>query len=374
MGSLCSGVFGKNLKTVALVMAGGVGARFWPLSRKSQPKQFLNLAGGDESLIQNTVNRLSGLVQKSGVLVVTGKSLAPLVRQHLPESVVMSEPIARNTAPCLGLGAIKVLSEVGDVPMICLPADHLVIGHERMRDILSEAANLAAREDVLITMGIKPAYPETGYGYIQRGREYAKAQAVGLSVYQVREFKEKPSHDIAKEYVSSGDYYWNSGMFVMRPSVLLKAMAEFMPDLSNALAQIKELLPQEAQEERIAEIFSKVSSVSIDIGIFEKAKNVLVFPGEGFKWSDIGSWASWAEEMRNQQGEQKENVWQGDVELIKSSQCAVMGGHRLVALVGVQDLVVVDTNYALLICHKDKTQDVKKIVDSLKAKGREDLL
>ncbi|MCC6932166.1 MAG: mannose-1-phosphate guanylyltransferase [Deltaproteobacteria bacterium] len=362
----CSvGTFAKGLRAVGVIMAGGMGTRFWPLSQKEKPKQFLSLAGNSKSLIQLTVERVQAFIPEDGILVATGESLVEETLRHLPKAVVLAEPVGRNTAPCLGYAAVKVLNEVGDVPLVCLASDHVVDGVENLSRIYEEAAQIAAKEDVIITIGMKPVRPDTGLGYIQRGEQYAPAKSFAGHIYRVASFKEKPAFELARQYLASGEYYWNGGMFIVRPSVLLAALGKFMPEMAAVLEQIREAMCLADGSKQIKELFSSLQSISLDFAVCEKADNVLVMPGENFSWSDIGTWASWAEYVQTQFPQTEGNYGHQGSCFVQSENCAVLGKDRPVALVGVKDLVVVDSEHGILVCHREATQDVKFVVEHL---------
>lgn len=371
------GQLAENAKAIGVIMAGGSGTRFWPLSRKSFPKQFLNLTGTGRSLIQATADRLDLLLGTAGMMVVTAENQHHLVREQLPEIAILSEPSARNTAACLGYAAALALSKLGDLPMICVPADHMIWGEEKLNKIYRDAIELANKEDVLITIGIKPTTAETGYGYVK------KADLVTGNCFKVEKFVEKPSFELAQEYLNSGQFFWNSGMFIWRPSVLLAAFEKYVPHLASGLKQIQNLLSSDISEEekytKVKEIYLRFESISIDYAIMEKADNVRIFVGgESFSWSDVGSWSSWVDIEKNNFGAEG-NFVDADAILIDTKNTAILSKKqiktpKLIAGVGLEDLIIVETDDAILICNRGKAQDVKKIVDVLKEKNRNDLL
>lgn len=372
-----SDTFGVPLRAphgaVAVIMAGGSGTRFWPYSRASFPKQYLPLAHDGRTLIRATVDRILSLTGDSGVVVVTAGSQQPLVAAQVPEASVLVEPTARNTAACLALAAVKVLCEVGDAPMICLPADHLIEGEDEIRDVYSRAVKLAGSQDVIVTIGVKPTYPETGYGYIEAG-----ARKDGAA--QVTRFIEKPTREVAGRYVAEGRYYWNSGMFVMKPSVLLAAIRSFVPEIALGMDKIAAAWGTAECSSFLAHVYSTLPSVSVDVGVMERARNVVMIPGESFGWSDVGSWSSWLDVVSSLGGGDQSNVGvHADALFVDCERVAVVGHHerqskRLIAAVGVQDLVVVETEDAILICHRDRTQEVKRVVETLRSEGKDQLL
>ena len=374
MKSLYSGNLPKDLDAVAVVMAGGAGTRFWPMSRRSLPKQFLSLGSDGSSLIQDTAKRLEPLTSAEGVMVVTARDYIELVREHLPRAAILAEPMARNTAPCIGYAAQKILSEIGDVPMLCLPSDHLIVGQAGILDVYRRAINLAANEDVLVTIGITPAGPETGYGYIRRGAPDESGLGRESRAFAVQSFVEKPDHDTACRYVESGEYFWNSGMFIWRPSVILSVIKKLIPDLAISLEKIESAFGADSEAEQITDEFEDVTPISIDFGVMEKADNVRMIVGDSFTWSDVGSWDAWVDTKIEQSGQADRNVTLGNVELIDCHSTAVVGGKKFVAGIGVSDLIIVETDDALLVCHRDRAQEVKKIVDLLSDSGKTELL
>lgn len=370
MSNIFIGSLPDDLPCVSVLMAGGSGTRFWPLSRTHRPKQFLPLAGGSSSLLQATAERVEPLSGKNGVLVVTAQHQSSLVVEQLPQAAVLNEPAARNTAACLGYAAVKVLTAAGDVPMVCLPSDHIIHGNERILDLYRQGCEIAAGEDALITFGIRPTSPETGYGYIKCG---TIRTSEGGEQYVVERFVEKPDRAAAEQYLSEGGYFWNSGMFVWRPSVLLAAIERHVPELYTVLDKIGGCFGRPDEYERISELYSSITPVSIDVAVMERASNVIMLPGDGFTWSDVGSWSSWSE-TRSSDADQHGNVVQGEAILVESRNTTIMGSSRLIAAVGAKDLIVVDTHDAVLVCHRDRSQDVREVVEQLKKDRKTDLL
>ncbi len=372
MSKLVFGKLGTNCSAVGVIMAGGHGTRFWPASRKHYPKQFLSVPekGGSTpptSLIQKAAARLVPITGSESIVVSTGKDHLSLVKEHLPNVVILCEPVARNTAPCIGYAALKVLADVGDVPMICVPADHLIEKLDLFHQCLKNGLNIVGEEDVLCTIGIKPTAPETGFGYIRRGIKKRE------DIYQVEKFFEKPSRPKAEEFFNSGEYYWNSGMFLWRPRVILNAISEHIPRLAKHLDEIAKHLGAADEEEQITTIFQEIDAESIDYGVMEKANNVVVLSSD-FSWSDVGSWAAWDQHLPEEGRDEHENYLQGEGVFINSRGCTFLGGKRFLGGVGLEDLIIVETDDALLVCNKNNTQEVKQIIEVLKKQGREDLL
>jgi len=339
---LSSGKLSKGAEFVTVIMAGGSGTRFWPLSRSVNPKQFLKLSPDGTSLIQATANRLSSLTN-SELLVVTAKSQASLVREHLPSAQILSEPMPKNTAACIAFAAAKILVEIGDVPMICLPADHLISGTDELLRTFTRAIELTRSSDLLATIGIPPSYPETGYGYIRKGSVIADTE----HSYTVHSFVEKPSLEVAMQYLASGDYFWNSGMFIWRAGVIWQAFKELMPNLAPHLDTLIELAKNGFQEAETTELFIQLESTSIDYGVMERAKNVVMLAGVGFRWSDVGSWSSWKDTLDDIRPNHDKNVTFGNVELINCKDTLIYGDKKFIAGIGLEGVIVVETPDAI---------------------------
>lgn len=357
------------MKITAVIMAGGKGERFWPKSRRSLPKQFLSLTNDGVTMIQHTVRRLLPLVAENDIYIVTNDNYVSLVEEQLPNiprENILAEPLARNTAPCIGLAAAVIRKKTDDAVMLVLPSDHLIKFNEMYIDTLSQAVQVAEEGENLVTIGITPTYPETGYGYIHFGRDDAQR----MGVYKVQRFVEKPDSKTAKAYLASGQYLWNSGMFVWKLSTILKNFEEWMPEIFKGLDKISEAYGTQDFERVLGECYTSFPAESIDYGIMERAKNIYTIPGN-FGWDDVGSWL--ALERINQTNEVG-NAVHGDVITIDTTDCIVSGGKRLIAMVGMENTIVVDTDDALLICSKDNTQDVKKVIENLKICNRDELL
>ncbi|NFI51507.1 mannose-1-phosphate guanylyltransferase/mannose-6-phosphate isomerase [Clostridium botulinum] len=355
------------MKITAVVMAGGKGERFWPRSRKSLPKQFLSLTDDGKTMIQLTIERLKSLVNIEDVYIVTNKDYKKLVVEQIPgipEENILLEPIAKNTAPCIGLAAMHIKKKYEDAVMLVLPSDHLIKYNEIYIDTLKEAVEVAKEDDNLITIGITPSYPETGYGYINFGRDENDIKR--NNVYRVKRFVEKPNLETAKEYLSSGRYLWNSGMFVWKATTILDNFKEYLSDIYEGLDKIYNSMDTDNYNEILINEFSKFRSESIDYGIMERANNIYTIPGS-FGWDDVGSWL--ALERINKSNDDG-NVVKGNVITINSKNSIIQAQDKLIATIGMEDLIVVDTDDALLIANKDSTQEVKKIIENLKICNR----
>ncbi len=355
---------------LALIMAGGTGTRFWPKSRAKHPKQFLKIHG-DKTMIQQTAGRLHSIIPDEHIFVVTTAPQAEeLSRQlpSLPQQNIVIEPMGKNTAPCIGLGAMFLRRIDPDAVMVVQPADHLILQEQAFLDILQEAELIARETDALVTIGVQPTYPATGYGYIQHTDE--EVQGKNRKAYVVKTFAEKPNLETAKLFLQSGDFLWNSGIFVWKISAILREIEEHLPDLAESLWQIDKAIGTTEQEETISRVYKQIKSISIDYGIMEVARKVVVLPGD-FGWNDLGSWNEVYEI-----GEKDENGNVADEQhlLCDTSGCLVDVPDKVVATVGLENLVIVETDDALLICPRDRAQDVKNIVDGLKQRKRQDLL
>ncbi len=357
------------MRTTAVIMAGGRGERFWPRSRNSFPKQFLSLTDDGETMIQKTVGRLGGIIAAEDVFIVTNESYASLVKEQLPslpDENILLEPAARNTAPCIALAAEVIRKKYDDAVMMVLPSDHLIKFNQMFIDTLKIASEVAQKGSGLVTIGITPTYPETGYGYIQ-----FEADEKGIpGVYNVKRFVEKPNLELAKEYVNSGEYLWNSGMFVWKASSIDAKLRKYLPDMAEGMDKLYEAAGTDDFTTTLKDVFPKFRSESIDFGVMEKASEVYTIPGN-FGWDDVGSWL--ALERVNKTNEYG-NMIQGDVISVNTKNTIVCGAKKLIATVGIEDLVVVDTDDALLICAKDSTQDVKKVIENLKICNRNELV
>lgn len=355
------------MKTYGLIMAGGGGTRFWPLSRKRVPKQLLNL-DGKEVMINETIDRLCGIVEKEDIFIVTNEEQVDLTRIITDDRVlsdhILAEPSARNTAACIGYGAIEILKKHGDGIMCILASDHYIKNEDAFREVLKKAIETVKETDGLVTIGIKPTFPSTGYGYIKNesisGKEYKN----------VIEFVEKPDIDRANAYIESGNYAWNSGMFVWKASTIMKYFEKLLPDIYDKLMIIMEAMGTASETDVINAIYETIPKISIDYGIMERADSVYMLEGD-FGWNDIGSFDALPTLY---DCDDKGNVVRGESVLIDSMDNIVISEKKLIACVGVENLIVVDTEDALLVCAKDRAQDVKEIVATLEKSEKRHLL
>jgi mannose-1-phosphate guanylyltransferase len=360
-------------KLYSVIIAGGTGTRFWPLSRSLRPKQLLKLFG-PKSLVEETVTRARSLSDADKILVVTvAQQLAALRRELrvLPRANFLAEPEGKNTAPCIGLAALEVMNRDPNAVMIVLPADHWVPDIRAFRRTLKAAAETAVRYDRLVTIGIKPAYPETGYGYIVKGQTISGANS---AAYRVKAFKEKPNAKFAKRLIRKGAL-WNAGIFVWRASTLLALMERYQPALYDGLINIRKAAggkslanPAQTLRSVIAREYKRMPGISIDHAVLEKAgseSKVLTLEAD-FAWSDVGSWAAVHRmSYRDSNGNVGNGKWLG----VGAKNCLIHAPDRLVVLLGVQEIVVVDTPDALLVGNLKQSQDVRQVVDQLKKNG-----
>lgn len=347
----------------AVIMAGGRGERFWPASRWQKPKHLLPIVG-DKPMLTQTVDRLKGLVPSGNIIVITNRQQIEGVREvcpNLPDENILAEPVGRDTAAAVGLAMLVVKQRSADAALAMLPADALIKDAQGFRDTLAAAFEAAETSPSLLTIGIKPTEPATGYGYVQRGSE--ALQSLGRSIYDVAEFKEKPDLETAKAYLESGDYYWNAGMFVWRVSTISDALEEFTPVLKQGLDEIeKGLEAGRDMDSLLEELYPSLEKISVDFAVMEKATNVKTVEST-FDWDDVGSWTAIE---RHFPKDSEGNTINGLTSFGEASGNIVVGPKdKLIALLGVDDLIVVQTEDATLICRKDQAQRIKTLVKDL---------
>jgi mannose-1-phosphate guanylyltransferase len=359
----------------AVVMAGGIGSRLWPLSRKKLPKQFLDIFG-DGTMIAKTVARLEGLVSLENIIIVTNKHGKSLVQKQLPQipkKNILVEPAGRNTAPCIALATAFIKKRNPNAVVCTLPADHLIQNEELFRQTLRAAVEVAERTNALVTIGIKPDRPETGYGYIQAEQDHQEITTsikvrFGINAHKVRTFAEKPDYDTAKGFLASGDFLWNSGVFVWRAESLSREMQRCIPQLYMDMQVIMDAVGTRKEKKTIESVYSWTHPISIDYAVMEKAEQVYVLEG-AFDWSDAGSWD---EIMKFKLADlpEEEKLFLHNAKNV----LAVKPKHKTIAVVDVDDILVIETGDALLICKRGQSQDVKHIVDMLKRKQLEEYM
>lgn len=357
---------------ISVVLAGGSGTRFWPMSRRLRPKQLVSL-WDDTTMIEAAVARLAAVSAPEQTFVVLGAHLVEATRQVLPEVGFIVEPCARNTAPAIGLAAIYARHHYGDEPLGVFPADHYIGAGEAFSQCLSRAEE-AARRGHIVTLGITPTSPETGYGYIhfEAATDELALQEAALGAYPVRKFVEKPTRTLAQQYLDSGDYVWNSGMFIFKPSVLLDEMQRQLPEMHARMMTIAAALGTPEEHAVLEREFAAIRGISVDYGIMENARDVVVIPAT-FTWSDVGHWDA-VDQVHPLDPDG--NVVDADALLLDVKRSVVYSRDtgRFIAVCGVEGLVVVDTPDALLVIPRERAQEVKRVVEALQQARRDDLL
>lgn len=349
----------------AVIMAGGSGTRFWPKSTKKLPKQFLSLFG-EGTMIQNTARRIEELIPRERILVVTNNRYVDIVQEQLPgvpEQNIVGEPVAKNTAPCVAIAAEMLYRKDPDAVMVVLPADHHITNAPEFKNILKSAIQKAEEGENLVTIGIHPSRPETGYGYIYAD-DAAKETFNDNVVHPVKAFKEKPDEETAKKFVASGDYFWNSGMFIWSAKTILREFEKHLPEMYEKAKKSGQQLFGDNHKQAINEFYMTCEAVSIDYGIMEHANKVFVVPGE-FGWNDVGSWmAAYELADKNESG----NVIKADNATFSEAEKTYVYSEsgKMISVVGLSGIAVVETDDAILVCKLDKAQNVKEIVEQLK--------
>ncbi len=343
----------------AIIMAGGVGSRFWPRSKKKTPKQLIKIFG-ENTMIQDTVERLKGIVDQKNIIIITNKIQKEGIIEQLPsipEENIIEEPFGRNTAACIGLASIIVKSRDKDAVTLVLPADHIIRETDNFHQTLLKAADFATESKGLLTIGIVPSHPETGYGYIQI--DETKVQD---HFYKVFTFAEKPNYSTAVRFVKSGDFFWNSGMFIWRTDAILKEIEEYMPELFEGLQTIQKTIGTQNFEDTLSNVYGQLKKISIDYGVMEHSKNVYLVKGN-FTWSDVGNWeAVYQLSEKDEEG----NVKIGKTYTDESHESYIYSPDKFTAVIGLDNILVVNSEDSLLICKREKSQDVKKVIDYLK--------
>ncbi len=352
-------------------MAGGIGSRFWPISRTAHPKQFIDILGTGKTLIQQTYERFLKIVPKENIFILTNETYAALVMEQIPlldESQIIGEPIMRNTAPCIAYGCHKIRKLNPDALIVVAPSDHLIVDTEEFVKSINKSLDTASKHDCLITLGIKPSRPDTGYGYIQ-----FNTKKIEDDFYMVKTFTEKPSAELAGTFVQSGDFLWNAGIFVWSVKNILRSFEKHLPEMNDIFNEGESLYNSDKEREFIQSAFSQCTNISIDYGIMEKADNVYVLPSE-FGWSDLGTWAS-VYDLSEKDYVGNAVIPSERVIMYDSSNCMVkVPKEKLVVLQGLHDFIVVEDNNTLLVCPRDQEQEIKQIVADVKQRFGADFI
>ncbi len=355
------------MKLYAIIMAGGIGSRFWPRSKKRKPKQLLRIFG-ENTMIQDTVNRLVGLVPQNNIIIITNKIQKDKLKEQLPripEENIIAEPFGKNTAAAIGLASVLVNRKDEDAIMLTFPADHLIGDVEDFQNTLKKAADFAYKSKGLGTIGITPTHPETGYGYIQFDEN-----SIENGAYKVINFAEKPNLRTAKRFLKTGDFLWNSGMFIWHVQAILREIEKHLPDLYNGVKKIEKSIGTSNFDSVLKNVYGQLKSISIDYGVMEKSKDVFLAKGD-FGWNDVGSWEA---VYQLSDKDENDNAFVGDVYSMESQDNYVFSPQKFTAIIGAKNMIVINTKNALLVCNRNNAQDVKSVVDYLKMKNIEELL
>lgn len=353
---------------IPLIMAGGVGQRFWPLSRRSLPKQFLSIIS-EKTMIEETADRLAEFASPERIFIATAASQAELIREYLPqvdENNIIKEPALRNTAPCIGLAAYTVRERFPDEETVVgvFPADHVIRNPELFYTTIEAASRAVLKRDLICQIGITPAFPSTGYGYIHRGDVLESIDEI--NIYDVCEFREKPALETAEEYLETGEYFWNGGMFIFRPEVMIEEFSKHLPRMYEGLETIAA-----SDGKKLEEIYPNLEKISIDYGIIERTDKRCVAEGR-FYWDDVGAWNAVEKYFEKNSNR---NAVKGDFLGEDCDECFIYNSSGLtIAGVGLDEMIVVAADDAVLICPRDRAQDVKKIVKKLTKEGRDELI
>jgi len=348
-------------------MAGGVGSRFWPLSKQKYPKQFLDVLNTGKSLFQATYERFVQLCPKENIFIVANQDYESIIRSQIPDiksDQILLEPMTRNTAPCVAYAAYKILQIDEKAIMVVAPSDHLILNEIKFIDTVIKAMEFASDKDVLVTLGITPNRPDTGYGYIQKNEE-KKDEAF----YKVKTFTEKPNLELAKSFVESGEFLWNAGIFVWNVKSIIKAFDQILPDVAKSFESKNNMFFTPDEKNFIQKAYTTCPTISIDYGIMEKAHNVYVLPSD-FGWSDIGTWNSIFEFL---QKDENNNAIRGKYVFVRNAKNCIINvsDKKLLAVNNVENLIIVESDDIILVADKSKEQDIRHVVNEIKSKYRE---
>ncbi len=351
-----------NKNNYVAIMAGGIGSRFWPMSRTDFPKQFIDILNTGRTLIQSTYDRFAKFIPADNIYVVTSDQYKDIVAKQLPElpeGNILCEPSRKNTAPCVAYISYKLYQINHDANLVCAPSDHLILDEEAFKEVCTNALKFTSHIKALVTLGIKPTYPNTGYGYIQY-----EPHKVDENVFKVKTFTEKPDVELAKTFIASGDFLWNAGIFVWQVKNIIKAFEKYLPEMAEVFEAEKSHFNKKSEKDAIERIYPQCTNISIDYGVMEKADNVYIIPSS-FGWSDLGTWASTYDNLEK---DYLGNAVAGDnVMVIDATNNMVHADNKkLLVLQGLDEFVIVDTDDVLLICKKNKEQEIKEYVAEIK--------
>jgi mannose-1-phosphate guanylyltransferase len=351
-----------NSNNYVVIMAGGIGSRFWPFSRVKNPKQFHDVLGNGKTMIQQTVSRFEKVCPHTNIFIVTNKDYYKIVKEQLPflsDDQILLEPIGRNTAPCVAYAAYKIRQKNPDANIVIAPSDHVILFEEEFQENILAALGETAKQDILITLGIKPSRPDTGYGYIQ----YLEDASNRLQ--KVKTFTEKPVLELAKKFIESGDFVWNAGIFIFNVQSIIKCFEKFLPEMAETFEEGKEGFWSKEETNFIQSAYSRCKNISIDYGIMEKANNVFVLLSD-FGWSDLGTWKSLYDILPKNGGG---NVVQGNALLYNTKNCIIKTpADKMIVISGLEDFIIAEHDNVLMICRKEDEQKVKEFVSDVKAK------
>ncbi|MBS1517750.1 MAG: mannose-1-phosphate guanylyltransferase [Bacteroidetes bacterium] len=364
----------------AVIMAGGVGTRFWPKGNYKFPKQFLKITDDDDTLLQLAYKRLDGVFRNTNIFVVTNIIYKQEVKRQLPkipDENIICEPVGRNTAPCIGLSCVFINRFQSRANVLVVAADHLIGDNDEFHRVIKSGLQFVNDNGGIVTLGIHPTKPETGYGYIQYDSDFfadieteEKSAVSTERIYKVKTFAEKPNLEVAKAFLDSGDFLWNSGMFIFRTDTMMEEIRNYMPDLFESLNRLSDNILATNFPKILEDEFTKLKSISIDYGVMEKSSNVFIIRSH-FGWNDVGAW----DEVYNiKEKDQDGNVRKGMTVTQDTKNCLILNDQKIVATVGVEDLLIINTENGLLICKRGEAQRVKEIVDYLRRKGMDQYL
>lgn len=354
-----------NENYYCIIMAGGIGVRFWPVSKTETPKQFIDILGDGETLIQKTFKRFLKICPKENIYIVTNSQYAQIVKEQLPDiedEQIVLEPARRNTAPCIAYANYKIKAKNPDAVIVVAPSDHMILNEEKFTEVITRGLGTVATHPWLLTIGIRPSYPNTGYGYIQYDEE--KAYANNDSIYEVVNFTEKPALEMAQQFIASGDFLWNAGIFMWSLETIMTAFEQYLPEINDLFKQSEPLLNTENEMEYIKTIYQVCRNISIDYGIMEKAENVHVYAAD-FGWSDLGTWGALYDFRKKD--ENGNSIVGNRVKTYNTQNCIINAKpYKVVVAQGLEGFIVVDTDDVLLICKRDEEQQIRQYVNDVK--------